>query len=929
MGNRLIYGVPTLPDITDPSVQMRAQGDPSGAIEADAGLILRTLAAFDPGSASLALRFYYRPAGRGIGSWERLRLFVMGQSHKDSAVLRLLLEGGPLKRFHSLQPISECPVDWHPFKAACDIVRRQMIVPATITGEFNARALTGYFTLISFEPRRNRDDLRLDAVLDRLECPVLIEMCVEPVGSSDVVQRHLAYIAHLQLINRSWDSDEEIPVKSWFAATESGASPPPLRRRDPLVDSILRTEQRNHEALLEPQLTFHLRVFAPEADTATLVASVLADSAFAGGSYQLVTTKAGDPWFKRLSLDRETLRVVPLPISECLLTDWQDPRFRQLAPLGTMAPADELLGAVKLPHASFGTTRCIATSTDPPVADEQKSIILGQDARLDQSRVLEDAPGLARGLLVRNLAKGVFISGIPGQGKTMAVFSLLMQLFARGIPFIVLESGNKRDYRVLKCLKDCTDKALRGLARELRIYTPGLDGIAPMRLNPLHRWEGVSTNEWIENIVGCFQGAMPMFEPLPELLAQSLEWVYDKQRGGKSPPTMMDLFNAARLILRDKNYSSEVASNLGAAIETRLGNLTRRLARAIFQCHRSMPTIDELMNGYSVIELASLTPERTSLLSLFLLTCINAQIKSTADPDKPIRMVIILEEAHNLVGRNHDTAGTGENEVDPKKHASDLICRMLAEYRSLGVSLVIVDQLASAVAPEVVKQTGTKIAFLQADGQERETITAAMASGAMEEVLIGKLFPGLCLFHTEGGYRARLIRTRNLQEEFNIPAPPAGQAILPYLRDDKWFRSATDAWQRDDLDRLEGALESLDDHRTAVFNETKALLTKASKLIESRASFRREDLAPIANRARRLQAKLDKALVSFQSECRPWLLDGHAGIVAHKAHDARRERLLKRFLSAVEPGVKACLEILKRLADGTHNVYSILPGGDK
>jgi hypothetical protein len=88
-------------------------------------------------------------------------------------------------------------------------------------------------------------------------------------------------------------------------------------------------------------------------------------------------------------------------------------------------------------------------------------------------------------------------------------------------------------------------------------------------------------------------------------------------------------------------------------------------------------------------------------------------------------------------------------------------------------------------------------------------------------------------------------------------------------------------------------------------------------------------LTPITTEARILQDRLDKALAYFRGEARPWLLDGHSPTVCNEALRGRRERLLDRFRSAVEPGTLECLRILGRLADGSHEMFSVFTGGDK
>lgn len=915
--------VTRLPDPEYTPYRRGSGGDVPSAIDADAEHVLRTLVDFPHKSVSLSLRFHYRPFGKDVGRHDRLAMYIMGQAGESyEGALRLLLEQGPFTRFYELVPVQTCPIDCARFAATCDVVRRQSILSPTVTGESNPRVLSAYHTLTSFEPKRDNDYLRLDAVLDRLDEDVLIEIGVEPVDITDLRAEHTNYLAVIQSINRSWDIDDELAVEPWFDSVKPAMNVKTLRSREPLIDVILRTEQKNHETLGQPHLKFHIRVFARQADTARLIASVLAESAFQKGSYELFGNGGNTAVKNTRSGDNGSL-VVPLPPPERLSKRWGGRRFGRLLDLGTVAPADELLGVFRFPYASSGTARCMATVTDPPSLNLRESIVFGHDELSSAKSYRGDMQGAARGMRVSALAKHGFLTGMPGGGKTTLSFDLLAQLAERDIPFIVFESGSKREYRTLKCLKNSPDKRLRRLAKRLRVFTPGNEAICPLRFNPLQIPEGISRDEWIGVIVACFKASMAMFEPLPVLLAESLEQVYEDCTETGKVPTMVDLYRATRETLAQKGYSGEVESNLRAALEVRLGELTCRSIGRIFACEHNIPEIDDLMTGCSVIELAGLCREHGCLLALFLSTYIAARIQTTQGFEGDIRLVIIIEEAHNIVGRSHDVGGGDDEHVDPKAHASEFVCRMLAEFRALRVPVLIVDQLPSAVAPEVVKNTATKMAFRQVDAEDRETLAAAMLFGPLETEEIARLTPGLGYFHTEGYHRARLIRTRNLKDELDIPSPPVGKAILPYLKDDAWFRKISAYRLGEDLSLLHKEMDALDVKCAMVTKQFRKLLTKCEQIAQrpdNRISMRRTQ---IADDARRLRGQLSKALSEFKRGAHRTLTQNDPPCpIKDKGLRRRREQLIERFGSTVEPAIIRCLAILDSLIDGSHKIFT-------
>jgi len=214
---------------------------------------------------------------------------------------------------------------------------------------------------------------------------------------------------------------------------------------------------------------------------------------------------------------------------------------------------------------------------------------------------------------------------------------------------------------------------------------------------------------------------------------------------------MADLHAAAKAVLSEKGYSGEVYSDLRAAIEVRLGMLTRLAIGCTFRCRESVPAIDELLSGHTILELACLPREQGCLLTLFLLTLIRERLRTLPWKGDGIRLAIVLEEAHNIAKQTREAVVSEEN-ADPGPFAAEFICRMLAELRALGVATVVVDQLPSAVATEVIKNTGSKLAFRQVAMDDREGLGATMLFGPLEmEDIAGWRADWLPSFETRTG----------------------------------------------------------------------------------------------------------------------------------------------------------------------------------
>jgi len=642
------------------------------------------------------------------------------------------------------------------------------------------------------------------------------------------------------------------------------------------------------------------------------VASTVAEAAFTDGSYQLTDCKLTTARHKQVMSGLEDAAVLHLAEEERLGGMERLGPCRALLPLMHIAPVEELTGAFRLPVAGHASPYCIRKNTDPPHVSADALIYLGHDDEPNAQRGAGQSTLTRRGILLEGLCKHLFICGVPGSGKTTAALHLMHQLSERGIPFIVLEPA-KTEYRLLKCLQQHKDRSLSRLARNLQVYTPGDDRISPFRFNPLEIPEGIGRDEHIENLLNSFKAALPMSGPLPALLSEALEEVYEGDRPSGEAPRMIDLFEAARTVLSRKGYSGEVDSNIRGALEVRLGLLTRLSIGRVFQCAASIPSVNGLLEGSTLVELAALPGEQACLLTLFILTAIREQIKAIPYMGGAPRLVIFLEEAHNLVGRSGDAQASEEN-ADPKAFAVDFISRMLAELRALGVAIVILDQLPSAVAPEVVKQAGTKVCFREVDHEDRDIIGGSMLFGPIEFEETARLRPGEAYLYTEGYFGPQRICTPNLHAQFGLPRPPVGDAILQHIRDDTWFTEASLRRVTVEAGQLFQEMNTLESLRTRVMGRVATLTAKrVSILRNTRQAERPGKLEQLANEALVLQSRLGEAIRSFtRSKYRPLLPCDVTGI-RDEAVRAFCDSLVSRFEHVIRPDAQSCMKLLARL----------------
>jgi len=474
-----------------------------------------------------------------------------------------------------------------------------------------------------------------------------------------------------------------------------------------------------------------------------------------------------------------------------------------------MTSVDEFKGMFRFPVAGYSTPHCLWKSTDyHRKIEAEGGVYIGSALGTGNDfKTKEISPGHLGQYLDASdnfhvpvimpfnlLTKHMFVAGVPGSGKTTAVFNLLIQLYGRGIPFLVIEPG-KTEYRQLKLLRDHPDPSVRKLAKELRIYTPGKEDVSPFRFNPFQHHEGIAEDEHISQLLTCFEASMPLGGPLQALLSEAVELIYEKKRRrgiiNRRPvecPNIKELVDAARSIMDTKGYAGEVRSNLAAAIDVRLSSLTRLSIGNIFDCRKCMPSISELLKYPTIIEVQNLNSYQACLLILFLLSAIWEEIRVARRYSREPKHVTVIEEAHNIVGRS-DQARPSEDFADPKAYAAEFVVRMLAEIRAMGEGIIVADQLPSAVASSVVKNTGTKLAHRLVSLVDREDLGGAMLLDKSQMEEIARLEPGQSYYYTEGLYAPRQVAGFNAHKFLGLDqkVPPVNRELLSIIEGQDWF----------------------------------------------------------------------------------------------------------------------------------------------
>jgi len=311
-------------------------------------------------------------------------------------------------------------------------------------------------------------------------------------------------------------------------------------------------------------------------------------------------------------------------------------------------------------------------------------------------------PNAVKTLCLEDLKHHVFIAGKTGTGKSTTKIRIVIDAWSNGISSLVLEPA-KIDAR-----------ALMGAIPELRLFTLGQERVAPFRMNPFWVEEGVSPSLHMGHLYSCFVAAWPVYGMLANHMRRVLKDTYESNGwdfidGIRGTPLTLDSFlNESEIYCAHHlGYGTELRQDFRGAIIARAEDLCGPVRATIFNTTHDLP-MSELLSKPTIIEMDHLGDAEFTAFSLSLLLVRIIEHFKKLGPTNQLRCLLVIDEAHRVLEEIHRP--TDENEAAAAKYkAVELLVNLIAEARSYGLGIVLVEQIPTRLARNAIKNCHTII----------------------------------------------------------------------------------------------------------------------------------------------------------------------------------------------------------------------------
>lgn len=730
----LVYRIGSIPDLSLSKYQAFADSGIDGMLAAQLQFIRQLNRVLVFGRISAHFLFSYDP---GNNPGEKLTIFLCFRGENDRQVDRVqkIVKASGISRYYDMKLVDEQELPDYRYTTISELAKKERFLQTSLNNEEQ------YFYIVpNWELTEESRLYSLFKLMESFDerCCYRVDLFAEENLSEEIHDSFARPLSYLRNISSKKTGISELSRIN-------------TEQRDPSADEALHQYEDWIKAVDSGEVFLaRICVLAESKETGQLLLDAVVTECIKSGNVS-VTNHIGE--YTVLAGDK----------TYSILSDEKTPK--SLAKWSVTFTADEVAAFTHFPVLYDGEN--IELRKETAAIQASDGMIIGTDTN-----------GYSVKIPYENLPKHMFVCGVPGAGKTNTMLHIANSLWndvytdrkgeakKRNIPFLVLEPA-KREYRELSTFD----------IPELLIFSPSASTDFPLEINPFEFPMGLTLSEHIGRLCQVFEGAFPIAPPAPFILDRAIQAVYEKHgwdtkdvnQGIKEYPTISELYDQFEKELLATNYDSEIQGNIRSVLEMRIGSLLRREMKDIFDAKKSTLLPEEWLEKPVIIELEALGEGPANFVTLLLCTLIRETLKANPnkDKEKPIRHVIFIEEAHNLVSPKSEVEEGQDS--NPKIAATRYIVKMLAEVRALREGIIIADQLPTAMAPEVIKNTNIKLVHRLTSEDDRELVGSTMSANGLQLEAMAVYTSGQALMSYEKLLRPFEMRVSLVESHGDTP----------------------------------------------------------------------------------------------------------------------------------------------------------------
>jgi uncharacterized membrane protein len=221
-------------------------------------------------------------------------------------------------------------------------------------------------------------------------------------------------------------------------------------------------------------------------------------------------------------------------------------------------------------------------------------------------------------------------------------------------------------------------------------------------------------------------------------------------------PTLSDLKSEVdEYVKNELEYRGELRDNIRTAIITRIESLCVGSKGVMFNTSEFF-SVDKLLCKPTILELETLSDDDDKAFFVGLMLVLISEYRQRENPTinpglkrKGLRHILVLEEAHRLL-KNIQTERTSEMIGNPKGKAVESFCNAISEMRSLGQGVIVVEQIPTKIAPDVIKNSNTKIVHRLVSRDDQMLLAGSLNLQDDDSLYMARLRTGHALVGKEG-----------------------------------------------------------------------------------------------------------------------------------------------------------------------------------